>query len=115
MIMKWIGFVIGLAGTIVGGIIAYLETGNFFQGIQAGSPYWTVAVIAVGFLASLLLLWKTRLAAWMLLVTAVMGVFGNYVLWEGPGSFFLVSALIGLTNSKGKSKTGPAAAVSVRK
>ncbi|QSO51875.1 hypothetical protein JZ785_24415 [Alicyclobacillus curvatus] len=114
MEVKWIGFAIGLAGTIVGGITAYLETGNFFQGIAAGSPYWTIAVITVGCLASLLLLWKTRLAAWILLCVAVLGVFGNYVMWEGPGSFFLVSALIGLTHSKAKPKTAEAAA-SVRK
>ena len=103
--MKWMGLAIGLAGTIVGAITAHLELGNFFHGFQTGSPYWTITVVTIGGLASLLLLWKTKWAAWVLLCVAISGAFGNFIMWEGPGTFYLASALIGFTNAGQQSRS----------
>lgn len=100
MIMRWIGLAIGIAGTIIGGITVHLETGNFFHGVHVGSPVWTTIAISLGCLASILLVWKPKFAAWALLVIAITGVFGNYMMWEGPGTFYLASALIGFTNQR---------------
>lgn len=102
MNVKWMGLGVGVAGTIIGAITVHLELGNFFHGVHAGSPHWTIAVITIGFLASVLLLWKPRIAALVLLAVAIFGVFGNYVMWEGPGTFYLASALIGFTNANPK-------------
>lgn len=107
MIVKWMGFGIGVAGTIIGAITAHLELGNFFHGVQVGSPYWTIAAITVGFLASLLLLWKPKVAAGILLAVAIFGAIGNYTMWEGPGTFYLASALIAYTNARASRVSSP--------
>jgi hypothetical protein len=104
MIVKWLGCLIGIMGTAIGAITVYLETGDFFHGLHIASPIWTTIAISIGFVASLLLLWQPRMARWLLLLVAIAGVYGNYTMWEGPGTFYLASALIAFTSLQ-KSRT----------
>ena len=102
--MKWMALAVGLAGTIVGAITAHLESGNFFHGVNAGSPDWTITMVSIGALAAILSVWKAKWAGWVLLAISVGGVFGNFIMWEGPGTFYLASALICFTNAGQQSK-----------
>lgn len=98
--MKWIGFGITIGGIITGLLTAFLEQHAFFSGTHYGSYEYTVVITALGAAGALLLLFRSRLAPWVLLGTAVAGIVTNFVLWEGAGTFFFAAALIGFQNAR---------------
>ncbi len=91
--MRWVAFVITLVGAGLG-VISWT-----FQVSEHTVHVWfTLGFSAVGVVAGVLLLLRWRFAPWLLLATAILGTIPDGILWEGAGSCFLVSALIGFTN-----------------
>lgn len=86
--MRIAACVIAIFGAVVG-----ILSSN----IHYGSPGWTIGLSIAGALCGVLVLVKFRFAPWLLLAVAIAGVFPDEILWEGAGSFFLVSALIGFS------------------
>lgn len=77
---------------IFGAVVGILSSNIHF-----GSPTWTVVLSIAGALCGVLVLLKFRYAPWLLLAIAIAGIFPDAILWEGAGSFFLVSSLIGFS------------------
>lgn len=99
--MRHIALGIAAAGTIVGLLCAYLQYGEFGQGVHFGWPSLTAA-IALGGLVFGILSWRgVRMGPWGLLLITFIGAIPDSTLWEGAGSFFLVAALMNFTIKSG--------------
>lgn len=87
--MKIVAFVVAVLGAIVGVMVGLFEaTGH------APVLWSTYGLSAAGALGGLAVLLGWRFSGWWLLAVAVIGVIPDSILWEGPGSFFLASALM---------------------
>lgn len=90
--MRVAAIVLALAGAAVGGWMAAFQWGD--HNIY---PYLTIAISLIGAVAGLLLLTRWKVTPWLLLAVAVLGAIPDSMLWEGAGTFFLVSALMGFS------------------
>lgn len=92
--MRLAAFVIALIGAAIG-----VMTG-MYQVSEHNLYVWvTMGFSAAGVVSGILLLLRWRFAPWLLLAVAVLGAIPDSILWEGAGSCFLVSALIGFTSA----------------
>jgi hypothetical protein len=93
--MKIAACVIAAVGAVIGILTAT---------VQGHTPHYelvTIVLSIIGGLAGILLLVRPRIAMWTLLIVAVLGVIPDAILWEGAGSFFLVSGLLGISIIRG--------------
>lgn len=94
--------IVGIFGFVIAVFTAlYLRTG--FTGpsllahtTSAASVYYlsTIGVAALGLVASVLVFWTPKVAAWMAGLVTVAGAFTSGTLWLGAGSFFFVVAAL---------------------
>lgn len=91
--MRWVAFAIAVMGAGIG-----VLTGTFQISEHNVYVWVTMGFSAAGVLGGALLLLRWRFAPWWLLAVAVLGAIPDSILWEGAGSCFLVSALIGFTD-----------------
>lgn len=90
--MKTAACIIAIVGMAIGVLTAT---------IQNPSPLFelfTVLLSVLGAVGGVLTFFTPRVAIWLLFIVAVVGTVPDTLMWEGAGSFFLVSALLGLTS-----------------
>lgn len=95
--MKWISFGVGVAAVLFGISTVLMERTPLFAEVPYNSPWATLTVVVIGAVGCLLMLTGWRRAPWFLLAAAVLGAVPNFIMWEGAGTFFLASALLGFT------------------
>lgn len=92
--MRVAAFVIALVGMAIG-----VMTGTYQISEHNFYVWVTMGFSAAGAIGGILLLLRWRYAPWLLIAVAVLGAIPDSILWEGAGSCFLVSALIGFTSA----------------
>lgn len=90
--MRIIACIVAVLGGIVGAL-----TGVFQLEAHSSYAWITMAMSLLGALGGVLVLMRWRFSTWWLLFVALAGAFPDSILWEGAGSFFLVSALMSLS------------------
>ncbi|MEB3102020.1 hypothetical protein [Ferviditalea candida] len=100
--MKIAAFMIGLLGCAIGIYTAQIEQ----TGEVAGIPWMTYGLSFIGAAGALWIPVKPRWGAWICLLSAALGVISALMLWEGAGSFFLVSAILGFAGGPRRAADG---------
>lgn len=98
--MRYASLAVAVFGAIIGGMSAYEQHLQFGQHIHFGVWWLTVLWSIVGLIGGILVLFRWKYAPWMLLLTTIGGVYPNFIIWEGAGSFFFVSALMGFSANR---------------
>lgn len=93
--MRQAALIISIIGAALGLTSAYYEENGFYGAHVYGYPWITLIVSSLGLCGGILIFMKTKIGTWLCVFVAVSGIFTAFELWEGAGSFFLMSGLLG--------------------
>ncbi|MCY0901231.1 MAG: hypothetical protein OWU32_03480 [Firmicutes bacterium] len=95
--MKWTAFALAITGAALGVFVALVQRGGVIGPmLPGGDTLVFVTLIASGLsvLAALLMLLRPVPGLLALLASLIVGVFGAGTMWQLPGCFIFVSAVI---------------------
>lgn len=106
--MNYIGGVVALLGAAFAGFAIFYQKYGI-HGAVSGGPYLvTLTISFLGLIAGILIALKRyRFGGWLSIAVCIAGAFSALELWLAPGSFFLVSGLIGFTNARSTVSSRP--------
>ncbi|PZN00858.1 MAG: hypothetical protein DIU76_11975 [Bacillota bacterium] len=109
---RWPEFVLGLLGGLFGVGAGFLTTlfGAVGEALEAqgaeavttgGSATFWVSLL--GIVGSVVVLWKPRIGGILMLVAAVVGLFGSGLMYVLPGLLLIIAGLMGVFRKDKKS------------